>query len=161
MIEFAPALALGVIATAMDLRWRRVPNWLVLCAVVLGLGLAAWQEFPDVFLLRVWRLGGAFLLGYLLCIGKAWAPGDLKLYLGLVALMPLYPDVWGLPSLLVLPAMAFGLLIVVFLPLAGLFALIVRGNGYTFRQVFMDTLRARVPFAPFLLGGLLVVISAS
>lgn len=163
MIEFAPALAVGAVAAFTDLRYREVPNLLSLGAVALGLALAAWREPPGVLLLHFWRLGGAFLLGYLLCVGKVWPPGDLKLYLGLVALTPLSPDVWGLPSLLVLPAVAFGLLCMVALPLAGLFAFVVsraEGWGYTFGQVFVDTLRVRVPFAPFLLLGVLVVAVA-
>jgi prepilin peptidase CpaA len=86
LLELAPA-ALASLAAVIDVRWRRIPNWLTLSALVGGLVLQVSRLGPPGALVA---LGGAALrLGVLLpfyAIGAIGA-GDVKLLAGLGALL--------------------------------------------------------------------------
>ena len=83
------ALAIILIAAVWDIRTRRIPNWLTLTALVLGLALHAWQG--------TWREAGlgcllAVVIYLPLFLAGGRGAGDVKLMaaLGLI----LGPTIW-------------------------------------------------------------------
>lgn len=77
------AVALAAVASFTDLKWRKIPNWLVLATLATGIGYHgvthtlpfAWQGF---------LYGSATMLFYLFGI---WAPGDVKFMAALGSLI--------------------------------------------------------------------------
>jgi prepilin peptidase CpaA len=85
--QMAIALVLGAAATVTDLRWRQIPNWIPILALVAGFSYNVWGEG--------WRglgtagLGavcgfGVFLVFYLL---GGMGGGDIKLMAGFGSLL--------------------------------------------------------------------------
>jgi prepilin peptidase CpaA len=70
---------LAVIAAVFDIRYRRIPNWLVLTGLVLGLGLNAflfeWAGLKTSLL----GIGLAFLIYFPLYLLRGMGAGDVKL----------------------------------------------------------------------------------
>jgi prepilin peptidase CpaA len=74
-----PTLVVVAVATATDLRTRKIPNLLVLPFLVLGIGVSAWQHGWHGLGQSAAGLGLALLIyGFLFCIGGMGA-GDVKL----------------------------------------------------------------------------------
>jgi prepilin peptidase CpaA len=118
-VEIVPAAAAAVVAAAaavLDLRFRRIPNWLTGGAILLGLVLHTWLDGPAGALTALggMALGLALLLPFYtlrLAGARAVSAGDVKLLaalgalVGPVALIPvaLYSGViGGMLSLVVL-----------------------------------------------------------
>jgi len=94
-VEIVPAAAAAVVAAVaavLDLRYRRIPNWLTGGAIVLGLVLHTWLAGPAGALTAV----GGMALGLVLLLpfytlrlagSRAVSAGDVKLLAGLGALV--------------------------------------------------------------------------
>jgi prepilin peptidase CpaA len=86
LYELAP-VALASVAAVIDVRWRRIPNWLTLSALIGGFVLQVWRLGPPGALVAL--VGAVLGLGVLLpfyAIGAIGA-GDVKLLAGLGALL--------------------------------------------------------------------------
>lgn len=74
-----PVVAVVAVATVTDLRWRRIPNWLVLPFLIAGLGVNLWFGGGAGVERSLEGLGlGLLLLGILFFMGGMGA-GDVKL----------------------------------------------------------------------------------
>lgn len=89
----APLIALGLIAAIMDLRFRRIPNWL--CGLLAGLGLAtaAWLGGLDALFMHGLHLVAALALGMGLFALRVFGGGDAKFYAAVAAWSPI--GMWG------------------------------------------------------------------
>jgi Flp pilus assembly protein protease CpaA len=83
---------LGVISSYTDIKWGRIPNWLVFPMLPAAL-LLAWFSSTDV-LLFLFNALIAFAFGFLLYLARLWSAGDSKLFLAFAMLFPpgLYPS---------------------------------------------------------------------
>lgn len=139
-----PTLAVLGVATFTDLRSRRIPNWLVLPFLVIGLAISAW--------LHGWHgLGqslegaalGLLLYGVLFFMGGMGA-GDVKLAAAIGAWIgPLQ-----LLYALFLTAMAGGLMVLGWAIYKGFFKDMITGAG--------DHLKRKMPYAPAIAVGTLM-----
>jgi prepilin peptidase CpaA len=78
-VAWWPVLAVVLVATATDLRSRRIPNWLVLPFLVAGIGVNCWQHGWQGAAHSLEGLGlGLLLFGILFFFGGMGA-GDVKL----------------------------------------------------------------------------------
>jgi len=89
VIELAQLVAVAgaTFAALVDLRWRRIPNWLTGSVLLLGLGVNLWLKGPGgiAFALFGALLGGAILLPFYL--HRAIGAGDVKLLAALGAVL--------------------------------------------------------------------------
>jgi prepilin peptidase CpaA len=69
---------LVILAAFWDIRWRRIPNWLTLAGVVLGLALSWFLEVPGI-LASLKGLGLAFAIYFILYLLRGMGAGDVKL----------------------------------------------------------------------------------
>jgi prepilin peptidase CpaA len=76
---WGPALSMVAVATAVDLRKRRIPNWLTLPCLAAGLASGAWRGGLDGLGKSADGAGLAILLLVLPCGLKMLGWGDLKL----------------------------------------------------------------------------------
>jgi prepilin peptidase CpaA len=158
-----PVLLVVVVATATDLRSRRIPNWLVLPFLAAGLGASAW--------LHGWQgLGrsaagmalGLVLFGVLFLAGGMGA-GDVKLCAAIGA--------WIGPGqlflALVLTALAGGLMALCWAIWGGFFGELLSGTGNlvlgwakgkrdSVQQSAGEPLQRRIPYAPAIAIGTLL-----
>jgi prepilin peptidase CpaA len=77
----ATAVLLAVIvilAAIWDLRWRRIPNWLTLAGMVLGIALSWFLDVPGLGA-SLQGLGVAFAIYFLLYLLRGMGAGDVKL----------------------------------------------------------------------------------
>jgi prepilin peptidase CpaA len=85
MLQFAPLLGLLVWAAVVDLRSRRIPNWMTGALVASGLmqsGLAFWSLSSG----QAWAgLGAGFGLTFILFALGGMSAGDVKLFAGIGA----------------------------------------------------------------------------
>jgi prepilin peptidase CpaA len=74
-------LALVLTAAFYDLRWRRIPNWLVLAGVLLGFGLNGFLSGAPLrgLLQALLGFGLASLVYFPLYVIRAMGAGDVKL----------------------------------------------------------------------------------
>jgi prepilin peptidase CpaA len=90
----AVALVAATTAALLDLRARRIPNWLTVTAFGGGLALNAWASGPNGLL---WSLGGAGL-GLLLLLPfyavRGVGAGDVKLLAAMGAVLGLTTLLW-------------------------------------------------------------------
>lgn len=109
-------IALVLTAALYDLRWRRIPNWLVLSGLVVGLALNA-------FLFAGWKgvrfsllgLGPAFAIYFALYLLRAMGAGDVKLMTAVGSLVGW--DVWW--RIFILTGISGGVIAVAVLLLRG------------------------------------------
>lgn len=80
-------IALVLTGAFYDLRWRRIPNWLTLACLILGLGLNAflfeWSGLRQAGL----GLGLAFLIYFPLYLLRGMGAGDVKLMMAVGSLV--------------------------------------------------------------------------
>lgn len=95
MIELLPLLILlpvVCIATYIDQKTRIIPNWLTRPLIAIGVlsYLVAGVFTHDVWLAILSSAGAlcAFAIGYLLWQLRAWGGGDVKLLMGIGAMIP-------------------------------------------------------------------------
>ena len=69
---------LAILAAVWDLRWRRIPNWLTLPGIVLGLALSWFLEVPGIWQ-SLQGLGVAFAVYFFLYVLRGMGAGDVKL----------------------------------------------------------------------------------
>lgn len=70
---------LVLIAAAFDIRYRRIPNWLVLAGIVVGLGFNVYDSGWAGLLRAAEGLGLGFILYFPLYLIRARGAGDVKL----------------------------------------------------------------------------------
>jgi prepilin peptidase CpaA len=107
------ALAIEVVLAALvlagalyDLRWRRIPNWLVLAGAILGIGLNSFLfELPGLRSALL-GLGLAFLVYFPLYLLRAMGAGDVKLMMAIGSLVG--PGNWF--RIFILSALAGGVI---------------------------------------------------
>jgi prepilin peptidase CpaA len=80
-------LVLVFTAAYLDLRWRRIPNWLVLSGAVAGIGLNWFLLELDGLKLALMGLGLAMLIYFPLYLLRAMGAGDVKLMMAVGALV--------------------------------------------------------------------------
>ena len=86
LLTFLPLIGLLVWAAVVDVRQRRIPNWLSFSLILGGLCLAAAGLSPaGNFTLCAAGLGLGFGLALILYLLGAWGAGDLKLLTGVGA----------------------------------------------------------------------------
>lgn len=74
-----PTLIVVLIATATDLRWRRIPNWLVLPFLIAGFAVSAWLHGWQGLAHSAEGMAlGLFVFGIIFWVGGMGA-GDVKL----------------------------------------------------------------------------------
>jgi len=139
-----PTVIVLAVATFTDLRNRRIPNWLVLPFLVVGIGASAWlhgwhglgQSFGGLAL-------GLLLYGFLFWMGGMGA-GDVKLAAAIGA--------WIGPSQLfislVVTAMAGGIMVLGWALFGGFLKDLFKGAG--------DHMKRKMPYAPAIAIGTLV-----
>ncbi len=127
-----------VMATAatLDIRTRRIPNWLTFAAAITGLILTYIMDWREG-IVRTIAVTAVFFAGATGCLGL----GDLKLFMALTALQGV------LPSLISIFIASCALLIVK----------VIKGKYAVDMRRLRDADRAaegeRVPFAPYMLLG--------
>ena len=150
------ALAITLVATITDLRFRRIPNWLSYPAMLAGAGivlagtLTGWSEamgVPDAMESLGGFLLGATLLG-VLYLSHGGGAGDVKLAAALGILLG--PVALAGTLLAGCISAGFGAM--------GMVALrLLQGSQYPSKGSRLSTaLRGNMPMAPFFLAGLLL-----
>lgn len=76
---FVIAVVTAFVAAFYDIRWRRIPNWLVLTALVVGLGACTWLGGLNGLLRGAGGFGIALLLYFPLYLARGMGAGDVKL----------------------------------------------------------------------------------
>jgi len=79
--------ALVLAAGVHDVLWRRIPNWLVLPAFLLGLGLNAWLEAAPGLKQAALGVGLAFLIYLPMYLLGGMGAGDVKLMAAVAAIV--------------------------------------------------------------------------
>ena len=80
-ITIVVSLVVSLVSVITDLRWKRIPNWITLPAVLFGMAYAFFVS-PITFLGRLLVLVGLFTVGILGVIGL----GDLKYLMAIATL---------------------------------------------------------------------------
>jgi prepilin peptidase CpaA len=70
---------LVIVAAVYDIRWRRIPNWLTLSGVAIGIGLNTFLFEINGLWFSLEGLGLAFVVYFLLYMVRAMGAGDVKL----------------------------------------------------------------------------------
>lgn len=85
LLAFAPMIALLVWAAALDLRYRRIPNWLTVALIATGL-VQSGSTFTALAPAQAWTgLAVGFALTFTLFALGALGGGDVKLFAGIGA----------------------------------------------------------------------------
>jgi len=112
LLPVAFALTGAMIAVFTDLRNRIIPNELTYSMTVFGIIFSiGYGIFSGDLLKASYGFIGAglgFGVGYLMYLTGGWAGGDVKLFMGMGALLPSYSDVFGLSYDLILPEFVVG-----------------------------------------------------
>lgn len=82
-------LAIGLVGAYFDLRFRRLPNWLCLCALTGGLALGLAQHGPGWMGMSLLHALIALIGGMVLFTFRIIGGGDAKFYAGLAGWFPL------------------------------------------------------------------------
>ena len=75
----AVLLAVAIVAAIFDARYRRIPNWLVLAGLLLGIGLNAFLSEWAGLRSSLLGIGLAFLIYFPLYLLRGMGAGDVKL----------------------------------------------------------------------------------
>ncbi len=139
-----PTLIVLAVATFTDLRNRRIPNWLVVPFLVVGLVSSAWLHGWHGLGHSLAGLGlGLLIYGFLFWMGGMGA-GDVKLAAAIGA--------WIGPNqlfiALVVTAMAGGIMVLIWALFGGFLKDMFKGTG--------DHLKRKMPYAPAIAVGTLV-----
>lgn len=79
-VAWWPTFVVLVIAAAIDIRSRRIPNWLSLPFLVVGIVLSAWRGGLPGFERSIEGVGLAVAVAGVLCYLRGMGMGDLKLF---------------------------------------------------------------------------------
>ena len=95
-VDIALIIAAGVllaIAALIDLRARRIPNWLTLSAILAGTVIIFTRSLAGYPLwTAALTLGASLALPYLLWLTRCWGGGDAKVCLGVFLIVgPVFP----------------------------------------------------------------------
>lgn len=135
-IAWWPTVLTVVVATVTDIRSRRIPNWLVVPFLLAGISVSVWlhgwqglgQSFEGIGL-------GAVIYGFLSFLG-GMGMGDVKLMAAIGAWIgPLSPDRGWIGPLehvgvvLILTALAGGIMAICWAVYAGFLGTMLRGTG--------------------------------
>jgi prepilin peptidase CpaA len=139
-----PTLIVLAVATFTDLRNRRIPNWLVVPFLVIGLVASAWQQGWHGLGHSLAGLGlGLLIYGFLFWMGGMGA-GDVKLAAAIGA--------WIGPNqlfiALVVTAMAGGIMVLGWALFGGFLKDLFKGAG--------NHLKRKMPYAPAIAIGTLI-----
>jgi len=92
-------LALVLAAAVFDVRYRRIPNWLTICGVVVGIGLNAFLSQSlhgrGMFQASLIGMGAAFAVYFVLYALRAMGAGDVKLMAAVGAVVG-WPNWFGI-----------------------------------------------------------------
>lgn len=88
------ALATAFIAAYFDIRWRRIPNWLVLAGLVVGLAGNLWLRGAPGLLSSLGGLLLASLIYFPLYLLRGMGAGDVKLMAALGVIVGPAPWLW-------------------------------------------------------------------
>ena len=92
-IANAIAVAGTFAASCFDVKTREIPNWLTMPMIGAGLAISAIRIFyGSPWILIVFPLAISFLLIWFMWRGGLFGGGDAKLLMGIVSLIPLFPD---------------------------------------------------------------------
>jgi prepilin peptidase CpaA len=128
---------LVILAAICDIRWRRIPNWLTLPGLVLGIGLSWFLEYPGVRS-SLEGLGLAFAVYFTLYLLRGMGAGDVKLMAAVGATAGMMN--WlGILFLTSVAGAAAGLLLVV---IKGRF----RGTVFNLLRIVGSLGRGRAPY---------------
>lgn len=165
-----PTSIVVLVAAAIDLRARRIPNWLVLPFFTAGVGVSAWaQGWHGVSQSMEGSALGLLLYGALFWVGGMGA-GDVKLCAAIGA--------WIGPRQLmlaiILTALAGGMMAIAWAAAGGFFSELMQGTGYLImgkhrhglssvpegedsaRSAPRGFLRRKMPYAPAIAVGTLL-----
>ncbi len=78
-VAWWPTLIVLLVATVVDIRSRRIPNWLSLPFLIIGVAGSAIRGGPPAFWQSVAGVGVAIALAGILCYLRGMGMGDLKL----------------------------------------------------------------------------------
>jgi len=144
-----PTLIVVGVATFTDLRSRRIPNWLVLPFLPIGIGVSAWFGGWHGVERSLEGAGLAFLIFGILYWKFGMGAGDVKLCTAIGA--------WIGPSqfliAVVLTALAGGLVILVWMACRGL--MLMLGKRKREEASFSGLLASKMPYAPAIAIGTL------
>src|SRR5258708_8116772 len=79
--------AMVLTAAVYDLRWRRIPNWLVLAGMISGIGLNSFLLEREGLVLALEGLGLAMLVYFPMYLLRAMGAGDVKLMMAVGAMV--------------------------------------------------------------------------
>ena len=163
-IAWWPTLTVLAIATATDLRSRRIPNWLVLPFLVAGIAVSIWQHGWHGLGQSVAGIAlGAASFGVLFCMG-GMGMGDVKL----IAAIGAWVGAAQLVTAMVFTGLAGGLIAVCWALRGGFLGELLTGSGelmFGWRQrglkphpeLTLSNPRARkMPYAPAIAIGTLL-----
>jgi prepilin peptidase CpaA len=124
-------MALAITAAVYDLRFRRIPNWLVLSGLLLGIGLNT--LLFQIAGLRFSGLGaGLALLVYVpLYVLRAMGAGDVKLMAAVGAIV----GPWNWLGIFLLTALAGGVIAILLLVIKGRLRTALWNAGYILREM--------------------------
>lgn len=90
-------LAIVLAAAIYDVRYRRIPNWLTVTGVVVGIGLNAFlnKAVPGILKSSLIGLGVAFVVYFVLYALRAMGAGDVKLMAAVGAIVG-WPNWFGI-----------------------------------------------------------------
>ncbi len=154
-----PTLFVVMVATITDLRSRRIPNWLVLPFMPLGIAVSGWLGGWHGIARSVEGLGlGILIFGVLFWMGGMGA-GDVKLCAAIGA--------WVGPEqlliALVLTGLAGGVMVLGWAIYAGFLKDLFKGTGDLVfgwkkqgKATLSDPLRRKMPYAPAIAVGTLI-----
>lgn len=89
LVQTAPLVLLGLTASWLDWRHRRIPNWLCGILALLGLAFAAWFGGGDAIAKHAIHAFAALIVGMVLFRFGVFGGGDAKFYAAVAAWFPL------------------------------------------------------------------------
>lgn len=163
-IAWWPTLVVVIIATITDLRYRRIPNWLVVPFLIAGIAVSGWLHGWSGLGHSLAGMGlGALLFGILCWLG-GMGMGDVKLCAAIGA----WIGPWQLVIALVITGIVGGIMALCWAAAGGFLGDLFRGSGNLlvgfkergFRpnpEIALDNPMARkMPYAPAIAIGTLI-----
>ena len=141
LLSGAGQILLGIlvaIAAAYDIRYRRIPNWLVLVGIIAGFGLNLYLSSGPGLLRAAEGFGLGFILYFPLYLLRARGAGDVKLLAAVGAITGPGNCFW----VFLLTAVLGGLIALVWLMIAGR----VRHTFFNVGWIMRDLLHMRAPY---------------
>jgi prepilin peptidase CpaA len=141
LLSGAGQILLGILVTVAavyDIRYRRIPNWLVLAGIVAGFGWNAYSLSGSGLLRSAEGLGLGFALYFPFYLLRARGAGDVKLLAAVGAITGPGNCFW----IFILTAILGGAIALVMVMLSGR----VRHTFFNVAWIIRDLVRLRAPF---------------